>query len=60
MNTTTMNNQIFHIYQTQEDGDSLLLFTTYDEEVAQDEVDRINSNLSLAGIPGWVSSAYYN
>jgi len=60
MNTTTMNNQIFHIYQTQEDGDSLLLFTTYDEEVAQDEVDRINSNLSLAGIPGSVSSAYYN
>ena len=55
-----MNNQVFHIYQTQEDGDSLLLFTTYDEEVAQNEVDRINSHLSDAGIPGWVSSAYYN
>ena len=60
MNKTTMNNQVFHIYQTQEDGDSLLLFTTYDEKVAQNEVDRINSHLSDAGIPGWVSSAYYN
>ena len=51
---------MFHIYQSQPDGDSLLLYTTYDEEQAQDEVDRINTNLSLAGIPSSVSCAYYN
>jgi hypothetical protein len=51
--------QMFHIFQTT-NGVTELLYETYDEDVAADEVDRINSNLSLAGIPGWVSSAYYN
>ena len=53
-----MPDSIFHVYQSQEDGDSVLLFTTYDEQIAQDEADRINSNLSAAGIPSSVSSAY--
>lgn len=53
-----MTDPIFHVYQSQEDGDSVLLFTTYDEQIAQDEADRINSNLSAAGIPSSVSSAY--
>ena len=56
--TTTMPSQVFHVCQTQDDGDSALLFTTYDEQVAQNEVDRINSNLAAAGIPSWVSCAY--
>lgn len=51
---------MFHIYQTQEDGTLELLYVVDDEEVAQDEVDRINSNLSMAGIPSSVSCAYYN
>lgn len=50
---------MFYIYQTT-NGVTELLYETYDEESAQDEVDRINSHLSEAGIPGWVSSAYYN
>jgi hypothetical protein len=50
---------MFHIFQTT-DGVTELLYETYDEDVAANEVDRINSNLSLAGIPGSVSSAYYN
>ena len=50
---------MFYIYQTTNEV-TKLLYETPDEKVAQDEVDRINSNLSLAGIPGWVSSAHYN
>ena len=50
---------MFHIYQTT-NGVPELLYTTPDEDVAQDEVDRINSHLADAGVPGWVSSAYYN
>ena len=50
---------MFYIFQTT-NGVTELLYETYDEEVAQNEVDRINNNLSLAGIPGSVSSAYYN
>jgi hypothetical protein len=49
---------IFHVYQSQEDGDSVLLFATYDGKIAQDVADRIDSNLSAAGIPSSVSSAY--
>lgn len=49
----------FNIYQTT-NGVTELLYTTSDEKVAQNEVYRINSHLSDAGIPGWVSSAYYN
>jgi hypothetical protein len=51
--------QMFHIYQTTNEVTELL-YETPDEKVAQNEVDRINSHLSDAGIPGWVSSAYYN
>ena len=50
---------MFQIYQTS-NGITELLYETYDEDAAQNEVDRINSYLSDAGIPGWVSSAYYN
>lgn len=35
------------------------LYEVRDEDVAQDEVDRINSNLSAAGVPSSVSCAYY-
>jgi hypothetical protein len=35
------------------------LYEVRDEDVAADEVDRINSNLAAAGIPSSVSSAYY-
>jgi hypothetical protein len=55
-----MSDQEFHVFQTQEDGTTELLYVVFDEEAAQDEVDRINTNLSLAGIPSSVSSAYYN
>ena len=50
---------MFHIYQTT-NGVTELLYETTDEKVAQNEVERINSYLDSAGIPGWVSSAYYN
>lgn len=50
---------MFHIYLTT-DGIPGLLYTTPDEDVAENEVDRINSHLSDAGIPSWVSCAYYN
>jgi hypothetical protein len=55
-----MSDQEFHIFQTLEDGTTELLYVTYNEEGAQDEVDRINSLLSMAGIPSSVSCAYYN
>jgi hypothetical protein len=35
------------------------LYEVRDEDVAQGEVDRINSNLAAAGVPSWVSCAYY-
>jgi hypothetical protein len=35
------------------------LYEVRDEDRAQDEVDRINSNLAAAGIPSSVSCAYY-
>lgn len=35
------------------------LYEVRDEDVAQEEVDRINSNLAAAGVPSWVSCAYY-
>lgn len=56
-----MNNNsltIYHVYQSQEDGDSLLLYSGFNKSHAQDEVDRINFNLSAAGIPSNVSYAY--
>jgi hypothetical protein len=51
---------MFHIFQSQPDDSPLLLYVLNDEQQAQDEVDRINSNLSQAGIPSSVSCAYYN
>jgi hypothetical protein len=50
---------MFYIYQTTNE-ETELLYETTDEKVAQNEVERINSYLDSAGIPGWVSSAYYN
>lgn len=50
--------QMFYIFQNT-NGVTELLYTTPNEDVAQNEVDRINSHLSDAGIPGSVSSAYY-
>lgn len=50
---------MFYIYQTT-NGETELLYETTDEKVAQNEVERINSYLDSAGIPGWISSAYYN
>ncbi len=49
---------MFYIFQNT-NGVTELLYTTPNEDVAQNEVDRINSHLSDAGIPGSVSSAYY-
>jgi hypothetical protein len=49
---------MFYIYQTT-NGETELLYETTDEKVAQNEVERINSYLDSAGIPSWVSSAYY-
>ena len=50
---------MFRIYQTTNEVTELL-YETYNEDAAQDAVDSINSNLSYAGIPSYVSSAYYN
>ncbi len=52
-------NKIYRVYQTDADGVSELLYETPNKEAAENEVDRINSNLAKAGVPGWVSSAYY-
>jgi hypothetical protein len=53
-----MNNQLFWVAQTNPDGTNEVLWqcTSYDQ--AQDEVDRINSNLAAYGIPSSVSCAY--
>jgi hypothetical protein len=59
MTSYTKELQMFYIYQTT-NGETKLLYETIDEKVAQNEVERINSYLDSAGIPGWVSSAYYN
>jgi len=48
------------VWQTQPDGAApLLVCHCTSAEQAQDETDRINSHLGEAGIPGWVSSAYW-
>ena len=59
MTSYTKELQMFYIYQTT-NGETELLYETTDEKVAQNEVERINSYLDSAGIPGWISSAYYN
>lgn len=35
-----------------------VLYSNLDEQTADDEADRINSGLDLAGIPGYVASAW--
>jgi len=50
--------KMFWVAQTNPDGTNEVLWqcTSYDQ--AQDEVDRINSNLAAYGIPSSVSCAY--
>lgn len=44
---------MFYVGQLQPHTEEVeILWTCNSEEQAQDEVDRINSNLALAGIPG--------
>ena len=58
--TTVMKTKTtFNVYQTQPDGSVEHLYTCYTEQDAEDEADRINSNLSQVGIPSSVSCAYY-
>ena len=54
-----MTEQVFSIFQFQEGYETELLYETYDEELAQDCVDRINANLAAAGIPSSESRCYY-
>lgn len=53
-----MSQQMFSIYQTVE-GETTLLYEVYDEQQAEDYVDRMNSHLSDAGVPSWVSCYFY-
>jgi hypothetical protein len=51
---------VFQSYTDNEGNTEITnLYEVRDEDVAADEVDRINSNLQLAGIPSSVSCAYY-
>jgi hypothetical protein len=53
---------MFYVFQTHTENDQVQITNLYevrDEWNAQAEVDRINSHLSDAGIPSWVSCAYY-
>lgn len=54
----------FTVYQSHsKDNGSVEITELYvyeDEQLAQDEVDRINRNLQLAGVPTSVSFAYYD
>jgi hypothetical protein len=45
----------FSVCQMQEDGTVLIHYDGLTEQVAEAEVDRINGNLALAGVP----STYY-
>jgi C4-type Zn-finger protein len=52
-----MHETIFTIYTTDPDtGSSVYQCETTDENLAQDEVDRLNDNMSRAGVP---CTAYY-
>lgn len=55
-----MSLTMYTVWQTiDDDVDQFICYCpTVDD--AQDEVDRINSLLSERGIPGWVSSAYWD
>jgi len=48
----------FTVYQSH-NGSVTELYEYEYEDQAQDEVDRINRNLQLAGVPSTVSYAYY-
>ena len=49
------------VWQTQPNGAAdLLICHCSSAEQAQDETDRINAALADAGIPGWVSSAFWS
>jgi hypothetical protein len=54
---------MFLVFQSYTDPNGKIeitnLYEVRDEDVAADEVDRINSNLAAAGIPSSVSCAYY-
>lgn len=54
---------MFLVFQSHTDESGKIeivnLYEVRDEDVAQDEVDRINSRLAAAGIPSSVSCAYY-
>ncbi len=50
---------LFHVFQTQIDQTDLLVASCVREDDAQDEVDRINSHLGTAGVPSYISCAYY-
>jgi hypothetical protein len=54
-----MTDRIYFIYQTQEGYPTELLWETYSEDIAEESVARVNSNLAAAGIPSSVSSCYY-
>ena len=54
-----MENRIYKVFQTQEDYPTELLWETYSEDIAEESVARVNSNLSAAGIPSSVSCCYY-
>lgn len=49
---------LYWVAQTQPDGTNEVLWQCTSYEQAQDEVDRINSNLAAYGIPSSVSCAY--
>jgi hypothetical protein len=49
----------FTVYQSH-NGSVTELYEYEYEDQAQDEVDRINRNLELAGVPSTVSYAYYD
>jgi hypothetical protein len=50
--------KLFWVAQTQPDGTNEVLWQCTSYEQAQDEVDRINSNLAAYGIPSSESCAY--
>jgi hypothetical protein len=46
----------FHIYAVDDNNETILLYETHDEEIAQNEVDRLNSHCANAGRP---QTVYY-
>lgn len=53
------SDRTYSVFQTNPDDGSELIATVYTEKDAAEEVDRINANLALAGVPTDVSCAYY-